>query len=201
MKPPSAPAQPAPVHPNAAPATARPRRPLLVPLTVGLAILVMVVAVVAGVAITRAGSRPAVDSCLVGAWRVTGYTEDVSVASIGAVKFHGAGDGARLQLGRDGHGVVDYGAGTRFTSSVPVAGQPVGVDLVLAGTVRYDFRTSEKVMTFSNVRADGTTTITTTMGRRQSEALKGSTDPAQYTCRGDVLTTYTGAYRAELRRA
>jgi hypothetical protein len=200
MKSPSAPAQPAPVHPNVAPAMTRPRRPLFVPLVVGLAILVVSAAVVAVVMINRPGSRTGVDACLVGAWQVTDYSEEVSVASIGAVKFHGAGDGARLRLGQDGQGVVDYGAGTRFTSSVPVAGQPVGVDLVLAGTVRYAFRTNANVMSFSNVRADGTTTITTTTGRRQAEALKGSTDPAQYTCSGNVLTTYTGVYRAQLRR-
>jgi hypothetical protein len=201
MKPPTAPTQPAPAHPNAAQAPGRPPRPLLIPLNIGLAVLIVAAAAFAVVMITRSGHRSAVDSCLVGTWQVTDYSEDVSVASLGTVKFHGAGDGARLRLGRDGQGVVDYGTGTRFASSVPVAGKPVGIDLVLAGTVRYGFRTSAKVMSFNNVQADGTTTITTTTGRHQSEPLKGSTDPAQYTCGGDVLITYTGAYRAELRRS
>lgn len=175
---------------------------MTVPL-IALSGLLAVLAVGALAAALLRGGEPksVLDSCVVGTWQVTSYTEDVPVDSVGKVKFQSAGTGAVLRLGADGKGGIDYGAGTTFRSSTTEAGQPVVIDLVLAGTVNYGYQTADRVMSFTGVTAVGTATVTATAtGKTQSEPLTASTDPAKYECAGDGLTTYTDAYRAQFTR-
>ncbi|HLL66580.1 MAG TPA: hypothetical protein VK453_12650 [Micromonosporaceae bacterium] len=182
------------------PAPARFRVPLIGLAAVLAAGLVVTAAAALGGHRTVGTDPTAIDRCLVGNWEVTSYSESVTAAEIGTVQFRGSAPGAKVRLGENGKGAIEYGDGTAFASSLSITGQEVGIDLVLAGTVTYDFRTNGGLMSFTNVRADGTTTITTTTGRRQSEPLRGSIDPAQYTCQGNALTTFTAAYRAEMKR-
>jgi hypothetical protein len=142
---------------------------------------------------TPTGSGP-VDSCVVGSWRVTSHREDVLVPDVGDVPL--TGSGTRVRLAADGTGVTDYGTGTPFT------GESGGTryTLTISGTVRFGYRTTGDMITFSDLAPDGRVVLTADGAELYRDRLAGSADAARYTCVGAALTQFTGRYTVEMAR-
>jgi hypothetical protein len=197
---PAAPGTP-PAPGDAAPAPKRSRSPLLIPLiALSMTLVVLVVAIVV-VVVARSRDRDVaadgvlVDRCVVGTWQVRRYIEQVPVGGVGNVAF--SGQGARVRLRADGTGVSDYGDGTTFAATIG----GVAYTLVVKGSVTFGFRAQDGTVSFTDVSAAGTETLTRAdTGRQVIRQLTGSSDPARYTCAGDSLTEFTSQYRAEMSR-
>src|SRR5262249_44827817 len=128
-------------------------------------------------------AKPLVDECVVGTWETTSYTEEVPVPQVGPVPFSLTGKGATMKFGKDGKGVQDFGTGTNFTGNVTASGQTVKVNLKITGDVKYDFRTNDGGMTFSNLVSNGKATVSApSIGFTQTEDFKANNDPSNYTC-------------------
>jgi hypothetical protein len=195
------PGGPLPAPGGAAPAPERPRSPLLIPLIALSATLVVLVVAIVVVVAARSRDRDVaadgtlVDRCVVGTWQVRRYTEEVPVNGVGNVTF--SGQGARVRLRADGTGINNYGDGTTFTATIG----GVAYTLVVKGSVTFGFRAQDGTVSFTDVSAAGTETLTRAdTGRQVTRQLTGSSDPARYTCAGDWLTEFTSLYRAEMSR-
>jgi hypothetical protein len=150
------------------------------------------------------GSQPGaalVDACVVGTWDMTSYTEDVPIQGVGEVPFSLVGKGPIVKFTKDGKGSQDFGSGVNYTGNVTQSGTTVKVNLKLTGAVKYDIRTNDGVMSFSNMTstAKGTVTVPAT-GQSQTDTFNGDTDPSKYTCSGSTMTMSTSRYKAELKK-
>jgi hypothetical protein len=187
------------------------RNSFLMPvLALSATLIVLVVAIVIVVVVKNSGgtatgaasnsTKALVDECVVGSWEMTSYNEDVPT-QVGTVPLALAGKGAAMRFSKDGRGVQDFGTGTQFSGTVTASGQNAKVNLEIKGTVRYDFRTNDGVMSFSNLQSDGKATVYTPLtGQSTTQDFKGSSDPSKYTCSGDKMTMSTSAYQSELKR-
>jgi hypothetical protein len=189
----------------AAPVQAPPkqRNAFTIPLiALSATLVVVVVGIVAVVLIRNGGDTPenpggAIDSCVVGTWEVTDYSEDVAIDNVGKVTFTDKGKGAVIKFGKDGKGIQDFGSGTLFTGSV----QGATVNLEISGTIRYDFKTNGSTISYSNLVSDGKAKISIpAVGREETQDFTGSDDPSKYTCTGDKMTMSTSLYRADLKK-
>lgn len=193
-------APPAPHGPQSTPAPSAPARTrspyvlALVALSVTLMVLVVAIVVVVLARSRDGDGGPLVDGCVVGRWRVSSHSERLPISGTGDVTF--TGDGTRMDLDADGTGLTDYGRGTEFRATVD--NRPVV--LTLAGTVRYSFRTANGAISFSDVKPEGTATITIDGVELRREPLQANNDPARYTCSGDTLTEQTDRYQVRLTR-
>jgi hypothetical protein len=190
-----------PTYAAPVPTPPKQRSSYTIPLIALSATLVVVVVGIVAIVLFRDGDTPdnpsAIDNCVVGTWEVTDYTEDVAVPEVGKVTFTDSGKGATLRFTKDGKGVQDFGTGTVFTGTV----QGAKVNLEISGTVRYDFRTNDNTMSFSNLVSDGKAKVSVpSLGREESQDFTGSDDPSRYTCGGDKMTMSTSLYRADLKR-
>lgn len=207
--------------PPLAPASANRRRSYLVPLAAlgtTLAVLVAAIGVVLVVRYTandpdRLTADPStsptsarslspdqppsspIDPCVIGRWQVESYEEDIALDEpFGRTRFTNDGLGAVVELREDGLGVTDYGDGTRFTGRV----SGIDMTLTITGRVTYRYRAIDGTVSFSNVQADGTVTLTAPGLEPQSQPLTAEFDPANYQCSGDTLIQSTSSYTARM---
>jgi hypothetical protein len=182
-------------HPAPAPAD-HPRSPLVAPLiALSVALVVVVVAIVVVVLVkNRADRVAAIDRCVVGQWRVVEHRELVPVTGFGNVEF--SGRGARLRLGADGTGSTDYGPATVFRGTA----NGKQIELVLSGSVRFRFHTANNVLSFEDLQASGTTTVSVDGAQLAIRPLAGSGDPAGYRCAASTLSEHTVAYQVQMTR-
>jgi hypothetical protein len=189
----------APPRPPPTPARSR---GFAVPLIALSATLVVIVVAIVVVAIVRSGikktsadgggpnpdtSTVVVDQCVVGTWAITSDEEDVVMDQVGTVRFSGKGGEARLKA--DGTGSIDYGRNgpAKFTATY----KDQRVELVVTGTVTFDYRTAGGAMSFSNMKAKGNLAMTVGGLASTNLPLEVSDDPAKYTCTGTTLTQTT----------
>lgn len=167
--------------------------------------LVVIVVAIVVVVLVRGGdesspsagpSSAAIDSCVVGAWQVTAHREDVTLDSIGNVTFTGKGTGASVRLAADGSGVTDYGSGSRFEGVA--AGQTVRLDVT--GKISYRITATGDTVSFLEMTSNATGKIFVNGDPYAEAPFDGSTDPASYTCSGDMMTEQTAHYRTTLTR-
>ncbi|WFE22834.1 hypothetical protein O7621_05715 [Solwaraspora sp. WMMD937] len=145
----------------------------------------------------REASPPLVDPCVVGTWQVDSYEEDIALEEpFGKTRFSGVGPGARVELREDGSGTTDYGDSTTFEGFV--AGTVV--TLTISGQVTYRFRALDGTVSFSDVDADGTVTLSAPGVGSESQTLVVEFDPASYQCDGDTMTQRTTLYTAEMSK-
>jgi len=145
----------------------------------------------------KEASPPLVDPCVVGTWQVDSYEEDIALEEpFGRTRFSGVGPGARVELREDGSGTTDYGDGTTFEGFV--AGTVV--TLTVSGQVTYRFRALDGTVSFSDVDADGTVTLSAPGLDSESQTLVVDFDPASYQCDGDTMTQSTTLYTAEMSK-
>jgi hypothetical protein len=199
------------------------RNSFMVPLlALSATLVVLVVAIVVVVVVKNSGdnkgaqpgnttaapgntsSQPAaslVDACVVGTWDTTSYTEDVPIQGVGAVPFSLVGKGPIVKFSKDGKGSQDYGSATNYSGNVTQSGTTAKVNLKVTGAIKFDFRTNDNVMSFSNMTstAKGTVSVPAT-GQSQTDTLNGDTDPSKYTCSGSTMTMSTSRYKAELKK-
>jgi len=187
-------------------------RSFMAPLIALSGVLVVLVVAIVVVVIVRAsgkkdhtagpataGPPPAsassnIDQCVLGTWEVTSYAEDVAVEDVG--KVHVTGKGGTVKFRTNGTGVTDYGGGTTFNATL----QGHAVVLVASGTVTYNYSTSNGSLAFSDVKANGTETVSVDGVQATSQALEGDSDPARYTCSGDTLKEFTTLKQIEMHR-
>jgi hypothetical protein len=186
------------------------RSSFMVPLLALCGVLaVLVVAIVVVVVVKNSGdsggggttNTALVDQCVVGTWEMTSYKEDVSIPEVGPVPFTLDGKGATMKFSKDGKGTQDFGDGTKFTGEVTVSGQSAAINLKITGDIKYDFRTNDGVMSFSNLVSTSKYTVSApATGQSETDDFKGSSDPSKYTCSGDTMTMSTSLYQSELKR-
>jgi hypothetical protein len=191
-----------------APATPPKRRSsFMVPLLALCGVLaVLVVAIVVVVVVKNSGdsgttNSALVDQCVVGTWEMTAYKESVAVPDVGPVPFTLDGKGATMRFSKDGKGAWEFGDGTNFKANVTQSGVTATVNLKITGDIKFDFRTNDGVMSFSNLVSTGKANVTVpATGFDETEDFKGSSDPSKYTCSGDAMTMSTSLYESELKR-
>lgn len=176
-------------------------RLFIVPLVVLSVLLVaLVVAIVVVLVVRGTGSRgPAadgIDPCVVGTWRMVTHREDVTTLRFGEVTFTSAGPGATVRLNRDGTGVTDYGAATRFEGAV--AGHAIRLDVT--GQVTYHYAAERGTIAFQEPDQKATGIIFLDGAKSTEIPFTTSTDPADYACSGDHLTIKTRRYETTLDR-
>jgi hypothetical protein len=198
------------------PAPVKKRNSFMMPLlALSGVLLVLVVAIVVVVVVKRGGDDPTtpvadgsgsaqaklVDDCVVGTWEMSNYTETIPVPDVGPVPFTLTGKGGTMTFGADGKGVQDYGSGTSFKGNVTVSGTAVPVTLKISGSLKFDFRTNDGGMTFSNMKSTASYVVQAPgVQDSASEDFDGSTDPSKYTCSGKTMTMSTNAYKSDLRK-
>jgi hypothetical protein len=190
--------------PTAVPPPSRGRGSLVVPLLALSGVLVLLVVAIVVVVVVKAGAKgdgggnaagadrtvPAgqlVDACVVGDWEEISHDEGAPIEQIGEVRF--TGHGAKLRMKADGTGVTDYGNGVTYTGSGTLAssGQTVTISLKVSGTINFEYRTNNGAMSFTNVQAHGSAVATVNGQEVGSQPLDGDSNPANYTCDGDVM--------------
>ena len=188
------------------------RNSFMVPLLALCGVLAVVVVAIVVVVVVKSGGSDTpggggsnqaalVDQCVVGTWEMTSYREDVAVPEVGPVPFTLTGKGATMKFTKDGKGVQDFGDGTTFTGDVTVSGQSATINLKITGDIKYDFRTNDGVMSYSNLVSTGKATVSApATGQTETEDFKGSSDPSKYTCKDDKMTMSTSLYQSELKR-
>jgi hypothetical protein len=180
----------------------RQRSSFTVPLIALSVVAVILVAGIVGVILIRArdstdspGSTAAeVDRCVVGTWKVTSAREKVLLDD-GPVDF--TGSGATVIFRADGTGEEDFGAGTTFRATM--SGQPVVIKFT--GKITFNFRTVDRSMTFSNVKADGEAVVSVSGVTTTTVPLDEDTKPAKYTCSGNSLVQETDLATTEMRKS
>ncbi|MDG4763067.1 hypothetical protein O7632_02920 [Solwaraspora sp. WMMD406] len=213
-----------PGYPVAAPPPQRGRSYLIPLIALGSTLAVLIVAITVVVAIQGAGDsgtgvvadpsssassdRPedrtpsptpaaGVDPCVVGSWQVDSHREDVALEEpFGKVTFTSTGPGALVDLRSDGQGTTDYGDGTTYEGVV----SGITVTLTFVGQISYRFRAIEGTVSFSNVRADGTVTLSAPGVDSETQDLVGDFDPARYECGDDQMTQSTSLYTVRMSR-
>jgi hypothetical protein len=130
----------------------------------------------------------------VGTWRVTESREKVELEE-GLVEF--VGSGATVRLEADGTGEQNFGSGTTYRATV--SGQPVTI--VFTGKITFNFKTVDGSMTFSNVKPEGTATVTVSGTQTTSEPISSDATPTSYTCSGNSLTQQTELATTKLRKS
>jgi len=150
------------------------------------------------------GTQPGaalVDACVVGTWDMTSYTEDVPIQGVGSVPFSLVGSGPIVKFSKEGKGSQEFGSGVNYSGNVTQSGTTAKVNLKLTGAIKFDFRTNDNVMSFSNMTstAKGTVSVPAT-GQSQTDAYNGDTNPSKYTCSGNTMTMSTSTYKAELKK-
>ncbi len=205
---------------GAPPAPTKKRSGYMVPLLALSGVLVLlVVAIVVVVLVKNSGDsggtitdppvaggettpgKSLVDECVVGTWEMTAYTESVPVDGVGSVPFKLDGKGATMTFTKDGKGVQDFGDGTNFVGTVTVSGTSADVNLKIRGPVRYDFRTNDGVMSYSNLTSEAKYTVSSpATTQTEEDDLPGSSDPSKYSCNGSKMTMSTSSYSTELHK-
>jgi hypothetical protein len=137
-----------------------------------------------GSASASAKPSPIVDTCVVGLWNATEETQDVPVEGVGSVRV--TGSGMKVRLRADGTGAYEF-SDTTYTATI--SGHRV--DIIVNGTTKYDYRTSNGSMAFSNFSNSGTVTVKVDGAAASSEALTEDADPVRYSCSGSTLTQTT----------
>lgn len=147
-----------------------------------------------------AAANSKIDSCVVGSWRMTSYSENVPIDQVGNVPFTLSGQGAKLTFDSNGKSVEDFGKGTVFTGNVTQAGATIPVTLTVSGTVSADVGTSGGAMSYANLTSTAKAVVSAA-GQKQTKPFNGSTDPSNYTCSGNTMTLSTSTYKEELKRS
>jgi len=147
------------------------------------------------------GASSLVDKCVVGTWKLTLYQETVQIDGVGPVTFTGNGQGAQLRLAADGSGLQDFGEGMALAATATIAGSSVRINLLVSGTLTYDYRTSGGSFTYTDVVPSGSIRVTSNNGVDATEPLSGTSEPASYTCEGNQLVSWTSTSRSEMTRA
>ncbi|WP_326550710.1 hypothetical protein [Micromonospora sp. NBC_01813] len=146
-----------------------------------------------------------IDPCVIGSWQVESHEEDIALDEpFGKTRFSGVGPGARIELRKDGLGVTDYaaggapgdGGGTVYQGNV----SGVTVTLTLAGQVTYRYRAVDGTVSFTDVNALGTATLSAPGITPAEQPLTADFDPANYECTGDTLTQSTSSYTVRMFR-
>jgi hypothetical protein len=182
-----------------------------VPLIALSATLVVIVVAIVVVAIVKSGGKKPVanestkpdpsasalvDECVVGTWTITSDEEDVVMDEVGKVRFTGKGGQARLKA--DGTGSIDYNRDGPAKFTAKYKDQPV--ELVVTGTVTFEYRTVNGAMSFSKMVAKGNLAMTVGGVATTNLPLDITDDPAKYTCVGDTLTQTTTLQTVKMTR-
>lgn len=150
---------------------------------------------------TSETSDSLVDECVIGNWTVVSMTIDVTTDTFGTVHFTNVGtvgNVGTIEYRADGTAVHTYGNGAELQAEVTISGVAKTVKIALTGTGTYDFRTSDKTMTFSNLVSQRKATLTVSGSTTSTELpIEIGVDPARYNCEMDTLTIFTDDYRAE----
>jgi hypothetical protein len=131
-----------------------------------------------------AGSSPSalIDPCLVGTWRTVNEHQELQVAGYGPVGVDGRG--VVVHVDPDGSVSQEYGSASPYSTTT--GGHRL--QITVAGTVRGTIRTSDHVITFHGMSADGTVTATVDGTEVTTVPLQAGSDPVDYTCSGNTVT-------------
>ncbi|MFB9181386.1 hypothetical protein ACFFX1_24880 [Dactylosporangium sucinum] len=150
----------------------------------------------------KASAKPSavIDECLVGTWKTTSYTEQVSMDGVGDVPFSQTANGAELKFTADGKHTQTY-ANSTFKGTPTIQGTKVNVTLTINATVTADVHTAGGSISYTNLKSDGKGTVTAPdLNINQTEDFNPGDDPSKYSCSGDTLTMSTARIQASLKR-
>jgi hypothetical protein len=131
-----------------------------------------------------AGTSPSasIDSCLVGTWQTVDEHQELPVAGYGSVGVDG--HGVVVQVDPDGSVRQEYASASPYTTTT--GGHRL--EIAVTGTVRGTIRTSDNVITFHGMSADGTVTATVDGTAVTTVPLQAGSDPVNYSCAGNTVT-------------
>lgn len=131
-----------------------------------------------------AGSSPSalIDPCLVGTWQSVNEHQELDVADYGSVGVDG--HGVVVHVDPDGSVRQEYGSAAPYTTTT--GGHRL--QITVAGTVRGTIRTSDDMITFQGMSADGTVTATVDGTAVTTVPLQAGSAPVHYGCSGNTVT-------------
>ena len=195
-----------PWQPSGPPAPPPSRRGLIGVLIAGSAVVVLLVGAIVVVAIVRSGrheptpvsagssgvpASAAIDTCLVGTWKITSEHMQLDLPQIGPVTL--IGQGLVSHVHPDGSVDDDYAQATPYTGSV--SGHTLS--LTATGTAHSRITTADGTMSFHDVTANGTFSYAVDgVPGASTFPLSLSTDPVQYTCLNGNASEHTDRYDA-----
>jgi hypothetical protein len=137
-------------------------------------------------------SSSLVDPCVVGTWTETSHEID---GQVNGVKVRFSGKGVIQKFRPDGTLLLDY-------TGVILTGTSNGVayEWNYAGTLNYNYQTSNGFILLSNPAGTGTATFKVDGSVQSTRPMQGTIAPERYTCAGDVIREYTDIYAIEASR-
>jgi hypothetical protein len=155
-----------------------------------LVLLMAAIGVVAAEKTGRRGGGPGagpsqsalIDPCLVGTWRTVNEHQELDVADYGTVGVDG--HDVVVRVDPDGSVTQDYGSAAPYTTTT--GGHRL--QITVAGTVRGTIRTSDDMITFQGMSADGTVSATVDGTAVTTVPLQAGSAPVHYGCSGNTVT-------------
>jgi hypothetical protein len=141
-----------------------------------------------------AGSAGDTDPCLHGTWTMTASDKTWSIAGL-AVQM--SSDSASIREFRpDGTALLDFAGGHRETGTAAGA----QYDVVLTGTIEFDYRTSDDRILATNPETDAVQVVSISGLELAREPITVVTDPFRYVCDNDTLVIYEPTGSSEYTR-
>jgi hypothetical protein len=155
-------------------------------------------------ATTGASAKPsaAIDSCLIGTWKTTSYTEEAPMANVeGGVKLTLDKNGSTLKFTPEG-GYTESYENSVYKANPTVSGTPVAITVTVNATVTATVHTTSGSIVYADTKVSGKMLTTApSIGYSQEDPFESDGAPAKYTCSGDNLSFSTSTTQVAAKKS
>jgi hypothetical protein len=135
-----------------------------------------------------------IDPCLLGTWTMTSSDR---TWDIGGLPVQMSSDSESIRYFRpDGTALLDFSGGHRETGTA----NGVQYEVVLTGTIAFDYRTSDDVILATHPEVEGEQVVTLNGLELAREPVVAITEPFRYACADDALVLYEPKGTSEYAR-
>lgn len=159
-----------------------------------------------GKATTSAGASAkasaAIDTCLIGTWTTTSYTEEAPMANVeGGVKLTLDKNGSKLKFTPEG-GYTESYENSVYKANPTVSGTAVAITVTVNATITATVHTTSGSIVYSDTKVSGKMLTTApSIGYSEETAFESDGAPAKYTCNGDSLSFSTSTTQVSAKKS
>jgi hypothetical protein len=149
-----------------------------------------------------AKASAAIDTCLIGTWKTSSYTEEAPMANVeGGVKLTLDKNGSTLKFTPEG-GYTESYENSVYKANPTVSGTPVAITVTVNATVSATVHTTSGSIVYEGTKVSGKM-LTTAPSIGYSEETDFTSDgaPAKYTCSGDTLSFSTSTTQVSAKKS